>query len=270
MKHSFLSAFSALAFIVGAFLLMASSSGVAHQQNTDRTGAPGSDNTCQQCHNQGNFSPQVNAFLVVDGDVEVEQYLPGETYTLVVEVTSAGNPAGYGVHGTVVFEDGSNAGELIDQDDNDCIWLDEVDGRHIFEQNALCSSGFFEVEWVAPPAGNGPVFVYVSCIAANGNSAASGDVYVGGEFDFGEDMTTSVVGQKGDGFKVSSLGQGQVELQSNEPVRCAILSLDGRILFDGPLESGRHTLRLDHQGWAAVRFLTASGTVWTDRIWMNG
>ena len=51
-----------------------------------------------------------------------------------MQVTSTGSPSGYGVHGTVVLSDGSNAGELVDQDANDCIWLDEVDGRHIFEQ----------------------------------------------------------------------------------------------------------------------------------------
>ena len=64
----------------------------------------------------------------------------------------------------------------MDQDANDCIWLDEVDGRHIFEQNDLCSSGLFEVEWVAP-AGSGLVSIYVACIAAiaNGNSTSSGD-----------------------------------------------------------------------------------------------
>ena len=154
MKLSSLSLLS-VGLLTGALILMANSSGVAHQQNKDRTGAPGSDNTCQQCHGNGNYDPQMEVFLALDDMVGVPQYLPGATHTLWIEMSADGNPAGYGVHGTVVLSDGSNAGELVDQDANDCIWLDEVDGRHIFEQNDLCSSGFFEVEWVAPPAGSG-------------------------------------------------------------------------------------------------------------------
>ncbi|MED5334957.1 MAG: hypothetical protein VX880_01495, partial [Bacteroidota bacterium] len=131
MKLSSLSLLS-VGLLTGAFILVANSSGVAHQQNKDRTGAPGSDNTCQQCHGGGNYNPQVDVYLALPlggGQGEL-QYVPGETHTLVVEVSSNGSPAGYGVHGTVVFADGSNAGELVDQDANDCIWLDEVDGRH--------------------------------------------------------------------------------------------------------------------------------------------
>lgn len=259
-----------IGLLTGAFILLANSSGVAHQQNRDRTGAPGSDPTCQACHNGGNFGPQMNVFLALPlgGGQGTSQYVPGETHTLVVEMSSTGNPAGYGVHGTVVFSDGSNAGELVDQDANDCLWLDEVDGRHIFEQNDLCSSGSFEVEWVAPPAGSGPVSVYVAAIAANGNSAFSGDAFVGGQFDFDEGVN-SVAEQQEGAFQVFSLGQGQVELQSDEPVRCVMLSLDGRVLFDGTLEAGRHALSLDHTGWAAVRLVSPYGTVWTERIWIN-
>ena len=267
MKLSSLSLLS-VGLLTGALILMANSSGVAHQQNKDRTGAPGSDNTCQQCHGGGNYDPQMEVFLALDDMVGVPQYLPGATHTLWIEMSANGNPAGYGVHGTVVLSDGSNAGELVDQDANDCIWLDEVDGRHIFEQNDLCSSGFFEVEWVAPPAGSGPVSVYVAAIAANGNSTSSGDAFVGGQFDFDEGVT-SVAEQQKEAFHAFSLGQGQVELQSDEPVQCVMLSLDGRVLFDGALEAGRHTVSLSHTGWAAVRFMTPAGTVWTERIWIN-
>jgi len=248
---------------------MANSDGVAHNQNKDRTGAPGSDNTCQQCHSGGAFTPQVNAFLVAQGDIALAaQYLPGEVHTIVVEVSSSGNPAGYGVHGTVVFGDGSNAGELIDQDANDCIWLDEVDGRHIFEQNDLCASGLFEVEWVAPEEGSGPVSVYVSSIAANGSGTSSGDVFVGGQFDF-EEGVSSVEEEAVAAFGAFSRGQGQLEVSCDHAARCAIFSLDGRVLFDGDIDAGRHLLDLDHTGWTVIRCMTSSGSVWMERIWMN-
>jgi len=64
-QHTLLAVFVA----AGALVLLSNSSGVAHQQNKDRTGAPGSDNTCQQCHAGGSFAPEVSAFLVVEGDI---------------------------------------------------------------------------------------------------------------------------------------------------------------------------------------------------------
>lgn len=266
---SFLSPFRvSMLCLAGATVLMANSSGVAHQQNKDRTGAPGSDNTCQQCHAGGSYNPQVNAFLVVDGVVEVPAYVPGEVHTLMIDVSSPGNPSGYGVHGTVVFEDGSNAGELVDQDANDCIWLDQVDGRHIFEQNDLCSSGAFQVEWIAPGPGSGPVTVYVAAIAANGNGTSSGDVFEGGVFTFDEGVVGVAENQPA---VVRWFGgdEGAWMLDCDRMVQCTILGLDGRVLLDRVFETGVHTLSLNHQGWVVARCLTAGGEQVTQRLWFN-
>ena len=142
---------------------------------------------------------------------------------MVVEVSSNGTPAGYGVHGAVVFADGSDAGELIDQEPNDCLWLDEVDGRSIFEQNDLCSSGSFEVQWVAPPAGSGPVSIYVAAIAANGNSTSSGDVFVGGQFDFDEGVVTVEVDSGPYAFISAGEGTPRCRLRAGRPM-CGVQS----------------------------------------------
>ena len=82
MKLSSLSLLFA-GLLTGAFILMANSSGVAHQQNKDRTGAPGSDNTCQQCHGGGNFNPQIDVSLALPlggGQGEL-QYVPGDPHS---------------------------------------------------------------------------------------------------------------------------------------------------------------------------------------------
>ena len=183
-------------------------------------------------------------------------------------MSSNGSPAGYGVHGAVVLADGSDAGELVDQESNDCIWLDEVDGRSIFEQNDLCSSGLFEVQWVAPPAGSGPVSVYVAAIAANGNSTSSGDVFVGGQFDF-EEGVSNVDEVNAEPYSIISVGEGRLDVVSERAAECAVFSVDGRVLFEGHLEAGKATLALDHTGFAVVRMVQPDGTAWTDRIWMN-
>ncbi len=267
MKISILSTLST-SLVIGAFILMSNSSGVAHQQNKDRTGAPGSDNTCQQCHTGGNYNPQVDVYLALPLGGGASQYVPGETHTLVVEVSSNGSPAGYGVHGTVVFADGSNAGELVDQDANDCIWLDEVDGRHIFEQNDLCASGMFEVAWVAPPAGSGSVSVYVAAIAANGNSTSSGDDFEGAQFQFNEGVV-GVAEADVDPVLISHNADGELDLILEMPTDCAVFGMDGRILFDGALPTGRHSLAVGQSGWIVVRCVTSNGRTFTQRIWTN-
>ena len=251
-----------------AFVLLANSNGVAHQQNRDRTGAPGSDNTCQQCHSGGSFSPEVNAFFVAEGDLALEDvYVPGATHTLVVNVSGSGAPAGFGVHGTVVFENGDNAGTLVDQDANDCIWLDEVDGRHIFEQNDLCSPGFFEVEWVAPPAGSGPVTVWVASIAANGNGTSSGDAFAGGSFTFTEQVV-GIEDGAGPALPVVAMrGAGVLGLACAEGHTTTILSMDGRLLHEGHFTAGSHELILDIAGMAIAHTVTDAGLVHTSKIW---
>ena len=240
MKHPFRPEALVAVLVVASVALLSNSSGVAHQQNKDRTGAPGSDNPCQQCHAGGNYAPTVQAFLVVDGDIEVPNYVPGAVHTLVVNVNSSGSPAGYGIQGTILLADNSNAGELVDQDPADCIWLDEVEGRHIFEQNDLCSSGVFEVEWIAPPAGSGPVSVYVS-IAANGNSTLQ-------EMSTKAPSSNSMKGGwrrgiLGDWVRLSRNVEGKLGLNLDAPVRCSVFGADGRVLFDAPMAAGNTSCR---------------------------
>ena len=225
---------------------MSNSSGVAHQQNKDRTGARAVTTRAS------NAVPEAITILISKSIWLFHWEGDGRRFT----VCAWGGPyggrrgeqqrhplLGYGVNGAVVFADGSDAGELIDQEPNDCLWLDEVDGRSIFEQNDLCSSGSFEVQWVAPPAGSGPVSIYVAAIAANGNSTSSGDVFVGGQFDFDEGVVTVEEVDSGP-YAFISAGEGRLDVVSERAAQCAVFSLDGRVLFEGHLETGRSTLGL--------------------------
>jgi len=268
MRNSTL--FSMMAIAALGVALASNSNGVAHQQNKDRTGAPGSDNTCQQCHAGGAFQSEVQAFFVADGGVAMEgQYVPGETYMLTVNVAATGAPAGYGVHGTVVFPDGSNAGTLTDQDPNDCIWLDEVDGRHIFEQNDLCASPMFEVEWTAPAPGSGPVEVYVASVTANGNGVSSGDTFAGGSFTF-EELAVNAVEETVDaGIRMWSVATGTLVLEGAEEGKARVLSLDGRVLWEGSTGWGRTELAMAHQGLVAVQWQSVSGLMVTRKVWVQ-
>jgi hypothetical protein len=262
-------AFLLLFLLASTVVFSSNSNGVAHQQNKDRTGAPGSDNTCQQCHSGGSFGTLVNAFLVADGDMALsDTYFPGAAHSLVVTVSGSGSPSGYGVHGTAVFDDGSNAGTFSDQDANDCIWLDEVNGRHIFEQNDLCSSGTFEVVWEAPEAGSGPVTVYVAAIAANGNGTASGDSFGGASFTFNEANLNSIDGESAQGGVEVEVRSGTLGLTHSTGHTTTVLSVDGRILHQGFFEAGSHVLQLNGSGLMVVHSLSTDGVSNTHKIWI--
>ena len=115
--------------------LMASSGGVAEQQNQDRTGAPGSNSPCSACHNAAGTNASAY-WQIVDPltNQEVTTYFAGQDYLvrMVVESTNANR---YGAQGTVVFSDGSNAGTFSSPAGN--VQLEDVNGRHIIEQNSL-------------------------------------------------------------------------------------------------------------------------------------
>jgi hypothetical protein len=112
------------------------------------------------------------------------------------------------------------------------------------------------------------VSVYVAAIAANGNSQSSGDNFVGTQVDFQEASSTSVAEAKPRLVQASGLGEGQLNVTSLEPMRCAVFTMDGRILFDGDLEPGMQSLYLAHSGWVVVRCISQTGQDWTSRVLM--
>ena len=188
MKHSSLLAPLFLAGLVG---VIASSIGVAEEQNRDRTGAPGSDPVCTSCHNNAGASVTA-AFEILDWNTEeaVTEYIPGQDYIVRMVIVGGEGSMTYGVQGTSVLVDGSNAGSFVSVSDN--AQLEDVGGRHIVEHNAPSSSNSFDATWTAPAAGSGDADFYMSALAANGNGGNSGDTYVGATFTLPEAGGTAV------------------------------------------------------------------------------
>ena len=182
---------SIIALSVFAFVgLMASSGGVAEQQNQDRTGAPGSNSPCSACHNADGTNAS-SSWQIVDPTTNqsVTTYLAGQEY-LVRMVVESTNASRYGAQGTVVFADGSNAGTFSSPAGN--VQLEDVNGRHIFEQNALSNSNVFEVTWTAPAVGSGDAKFYMSGLACDGDGGTVGDAYDGANLILSEEGTTTL------------------------------------------------------------------------------
>lgn len=168
-------AMSAVSII--ALSLLSSSDGVAEVQNQDRTGAPGSAQSCIQCHNQPGAMTAESSMTITNiiGD-EVLTYIAGDTYEVSFNVTS-NTAVGYGFQATSVLTDGSNAGEFTNPGTS--VQIESVASRHIVEQSTPSSTGIFTTTWIAPETGSGEVSFYMSGLAANLQSQTFGDAYHG-------------------------------------------------------------------------------------------
>ncbi len=175
MKFSYI--YFAFALCLGAFLLLSNANGAAEIQQEDRTFSPLSGNTsCQTCHNSGAFSPTI-AVEMLDGDnIATTEYIPGETYTLRVNITpTTGTPQRYGFQAVALLgDDNLNAGTFGTPPSGiQVITLEERDYAEHSMPNT--TDGNFEIEWQAPEAGSGTVRIYASGNAANGNGTSGGD-----------------------------------------------------------------------------------------------
>jgi hypothetical protein len=251
--------------------LMSSGDGVAESQNKDRTGAPGSSATCGSCHSGGNFGTTLAISLrdPLEGEQTFDTYTPGLTYRLRVQVNhSQSTPAGFGMQATALLGDGNNAGTFAQPSSN--VQLEDVTGRHLFEHNALSSNPVFEVLWTAPAAGSGPVTVYASGIAANGNGGTGGDQFGGGSATFGEAATTDA-GTAEDRMEWNVVPRASGWWISGPEGSVAIFDSRGREVAGLPLFNGGWQLDAAGlpQGVLIAQFRTADGRVAAMKRWIN-
>lgn len=180
-----------------ALINMATSSGRADGANQGNTGAPGDNSrTCVNCHNNGNIDVDVKMRLLNASGDEVNQYKPGERYTVEVLIDSLDGPAARGFGFQLVCLDAP-----LDQNGDDLEnWLDngmnnykisEARGRSYAEHAGVSRTNLFEVEWMAPEANTGTVSFYTSGNGVNFNGGTSGDGADVAKMEITEDQTSS-------------------------------------------------------------------------------
>lgn len=175
--------------IVLSFFLLSNKGG----RNQPSVAAPGDGPaTCGQCHGGGNFEPDVTVQLKDSEDNIIEDYVPGTTYTMEIvgSVSMGQNPDGYGFQ-MVVLDTLSDeqAGEFLSYGDN--VRNNVVKERNYVMQSAPRSDGTFTAEWKAPEENTGPVKVYVSILAINGNNNTNGDRVFTTDIMFEEGIVSS-------------------------------------------------------------------------------
>ncbi|MFT4753719.1 MAG: hypothetical protein ACI85Q_001267 [Salibacteraceae bacterium] len=174
MKTTYI--FSPIVLGIVAMVWVSASGGVADIQNKDRTGSPVSDVACTQCHTAGaNFSASALIQISNLAGATVTQYIPGETYSLKINMQSPGSTT-HGFQVTGMLSDNSSAGSCSAVTSN--TQISPLNGRWYFEPTTSVSGGEYEMNWTAPVAGSGSVTFYGSALAANGNGTTVGDQYV--------------------------------------------------------------------------------------------
>lgn len=126
------------------------------------------------CHFSDNFDPELSIQLVSSEGDTVTEYIPGEIYSLNLEIKHTGFPAGYGFQ-IVSLKDSDNSAlnQFVDIPSgiHDII----LGGRQYVEQNSRLPFDSIPLSWQAPPAGTGTVAFYGAGNAVNGNGSSSGD-----------------------------------------------------------------------------------------------
>jgi hypothetical protein len=167
-----------------AVIVMANSGGRAATQGQGNTGAPGDETilgsgaprTCQSCHNNGLFNPQIS-ITPKDGGGNVLTNYGTEQIELSIALNAlSGNPAGYGFQALALLNNGQvDVAGFSTTDPKVQIANASGNGRQYAEHNSMATSGDFHVLLTPPPPGSGPMTIYVGATVVNGNGANSGD-----------------------------------------------------------------------------------------------
>ena len=263
---------------VFALTLMSHHNGVAEQQNKDRTGAPGSQQVCTACHSGGSYTvtPSIAVYPFPGADTPVQTFMPNTEYYVEFTVGASGAPAGYGFQATAVFGNGSNAGTFIDCTSN--AQLEDVNGRHIVEQNDLSPSNTFGLYWGAPDGGEGSVTFYASMLACNGANGNSGDSFGGTSLTLDEAVTDIECPDCLDPANPVRIWATEQEVNIENPTDLTLdaFAVDGRWLRSMNLPAGRHTLSTADWGVRGLVIAQFSGVdangnsfLRTQRFWAH-
>lgn len=176
--------------VVAAFL--SSAGGVPQGVTSAPTEA--SHNSCGTCHLNGNFDVKADLKVLNKDNQSVTSYIPGEIYTVNLELSSTNNPRSYGFQLTVL-EDDTNSdqgswqkfGEKVKQIN---LTILQKQRRYIC-QSSPKSDGLFTAEWKAPDTNKGNITFYYAGLAINLNGNTSGDKHITGQYKL-KGTTTAV------------------------------------------------------------------------------
>jgi hypothetical protein len=151
-------------------------SGLGHDA---KTGAPGEGN-CTACHTGTALSGTgINTITVLDGTTAKTSYVPGATYNVALQISTAATKRGFQI--VALKSDNSQAGVVVGSTAGGTTITNGVGaqaGRMYVNQTTLSSLSTlgWAFTWTAPAAGFGAVNFYVASNVTNNDGGTSGDV----------------------------------------------------------------------------------------------
>jgi hypothetical protein len=136
-------------------------------------GAPG-ENNCTQCH-AGSVASG-NGFNILEWADGINNYTPGETYTITLSMTDAAAKNGFQL--VALAQNGNTqAGTIVVTDQVRTQLLNGQAGKQYLGHRAAGnSSSQWSFNWTAPASNVGNVIFYVATNKTNSNNQTSGDL----------------------------------------------------------------------------------------------
>ncbi len=158
------------------------SGGAAATGLGDKTGSPLSSGTCSQCHS-GQQQGSTTVELINSSGSVVNNYLPGQSYIIRTTVVSPLNSTGSQT--VALTANNNNAGTMTNAITPNT-QISTVSNVDYMEHQGTSSSNVFEVNWISPASGTGPISLYAAGLGVNNAGGSSGDSFAG------NDVTTIV------------------------------------------------------------------------------
>ena len=219
-----------------------------------KTGAPGEQN-CTACHSGSTQDgSSVNVLTLLDGTNEVGTYVPGNTYTVRLDMTLSTSKKGF--QATALLN-GSNtmAGDFTSGSNTA---VSAANGRKYANHTSASNSGAvasWDWAWTAPgfSASTGDVTFYVASNKANNNAANSGDAIYLSQHTISEESSSSVEELSFTFETVSFLAESNelfISLQNSNVglLNAKLYDLAGKELFakkSGILSPGQNSVHLE-------------------------
>ena len=185
---------------IGIFLMALIFTGIdfesAHSNNSGAqagyTGSPNENNsrTCASqnggCHGGTGTTFQSDMISI---DIPDCGYLPGETYTVTLSISSPGRSE-FGFSVSPQFNGGATAGTMIASNETQL----NGSGRYLTHTaqgtaETAPNARIWTFDWIAPPAGSGEVTFYAAFNASNNNNGSSGDLIFNSNLTIFEGVT---------------------------------------------------------------------------------
>jgi len=140
-----------------------------------RTGAPGEGN-CTSCHSGAVQSGTgVNSIIISDMNGTVSEYIPGNTYTVVVSMTTASGKNGFEI--LALNSSNAQAGAMTITDATHTKIVSGSAGKkYVTHTTAGTTISTWTFNWTAPATNVGNVTFYLATNETNSNNGDSGDI----------------------------------------------------------------------------------------------